>query len=257
MKSLKHLLLLGIIISLSIPVCSRSQENVEERDLLMGILEELGANFVEGDVDIGGVILDDFVQREYLEEIGNEISRELEINKIRGDADTKGYYWEELVEEENFIQLIVQGYDDYQNQITFTLSSYEDGDYGETSLFINLIKREQFVGINDIIDKVEKIFQKYNKPVNITTCIVGTFDDDVKLEQREKDILKVTKACKGKVVEKYRDQEVLSFSIFTPYIEEHIYTGRKKMNLNIVVRNDEYENKNYIWIGTPIITIGY
>ena len=29
------------------------------------------------------------------------------------------------------------------------------------------------------------------------------------------------------------------------------------MNLNIVVRNNEYEKKNYIWIGTPIITIGY
>ena len=29
------------------------------------------------------------------------------------------------------------------------------------------------------------------------------------------------------------------------------------MNLNIAIRYNEYEEKTYIWIGTPIITIGY
>jgi hypothetical protein len=29
------------------------------------------------------------------------------------------------------------------------------------------------------------------------------------------------------------------------------------MNLNIGIRFNEYEGKTYIWIGTPIIAIGY
>ncbi len=53
------------------------------------------------------------------------------------------------------------------------------------------------------------------------------------------------------------EDDILSFSIFTPYIEEYIYTGSRKMNLNIAIRFNEYEDKTYIWIGTPIITIGY
>lgn len=257
MKNLKYLLLLGIIIFLSIPICGISQDDVEERDLLVGILEDLGADFVEENVDIGGVIMDEFKQLEDLEVIGDKITRELEIKKIEGDMNVKRHYWEEIVEEEGFNQLIVQGYDEEGDLITFTLSSYEDEDIAETSLFINLIKREQFVEINDIIEKVEKIFQNYNKPVNITTCIAGIFEDDMRLDEKEKMVLKGAREYRGKVIEKYRDQQVLSFSIFTPYIEQYIYTGREKMNLNIVIRYNEYENKSYIWIGTPIITIGY
>lgn len=256
MKKFKYLLLLGIIISLSIPICGLSQYDVKERNLLMGILKDLGADFIEGDVDIGGVIIDEFVEKEDLEVIGDKITKELGIKKIKGDVDIEGCYWEKMVEEEGFNQLIVQGYDE-DDMITFTLSSYEDEDIAETSLFINLIKREQFVEINDIIEKIEKIFQNYNKPINITTCIAGAFNDDLRLDEREKLILKEAKAYRGKVIEKYKDQELLSLSIFTPYIEEYIYTGREKMNLNIVVRYNEYENKSYIWIGTPIITIGY
>ncbi len=80
----------------------------------------------------------------------------------------------------------------------------------------------------------------------------------MRLDEKEKMVLKGgAREYRGKVIEKYRDQQVLSFSIFTPYIEQYIYTGREKMNLNIVIRYNEYENKSYIWIGTPIITIGY
>lgn len=252
MKKFKYLLLLGIIIFLSIPIVSISKENVEEKNLLMEILENLGGEFVEGDVDIGGVIIEDFVEKKDLKHIGDEIIEELGINNM-----DEQNYWEEWIEDDGFIQLIVQGYDKDKNQLTFTLSSYEDEYMKETSLFINLIKKEQFVEINDIIEKIEKIFHIYNKPVSITTCIVGTFNDDLKLNERANMILKELKKYKGRIIEKYNDQEVLSFSIFTPYIEDYIYTGSNKMNLNIAIRYDEEENKSYIWIGTPIITIGY
>ncbi|QQY79174.1 TATA-box binding protein [Keratinibaculum paraultunense] len=252
MKKFKCLILLGIVIFLSIPIVSLSKGNIEEENLLMEILRDLGGNFVEGDVDIGGVIIEDFVGKEDLKHIGDGIIEELEINNL-----DEQNYWEEWVEEKGFIQLIVQGYDNDKNQLTFTLSSYKDEDIKETSLFINLIKREQFVEINDIIEKIEKIFYNYDKPISITTCIVGTFNDNLKLNERENMILKGVKNYKGKIIEKYKDQEILSFSIYTPYIEDYIYTGSNKMNLNIAIRYDEEEGKSYIWIGTPIITIGY
>ena len=94
-------------------------------------------------------------------------------------------------------------------------------------------------------------------PVNITTCVIGTFDGYVDLKENEKKVVEAAKMVKGKIVEEYKEDSLLSFSIFTPYIEEYIYTGSNKMNLNIALRYNEYEDKTYIWIGTPIITIGY
>ena len=67
----------------------------------------------------------------------------------------------------------------------------------------------------------------------------------------------MTEDVKGRVVEKYEEDGIVSYSIFSPLIDEYIYTGNRKMNLNIALRYSELENKTYILIGTPIITIGY
>lgn len=266
MKNVKRFLLLGIIVALLIPIFGFGEKKYDEKDLLVGILEEVGANFQEGDINMGGTIIDRFVSIEEIEDMAVTIRSLLEIKgeslldeNMEGIDKEGDYYYQNLITEEGFIQLIVQGYDKHDNLVTFTLSSYDDIDegVGETCLFINLIKRVQFVEINGIIEKVESFFKQYDKLMNVTTCIVGTFDGDIDLNDKEKTILNTTKLIKGKVVEKYNDGDALSFTIYTPYIEEHIYTGDKKMNLNIAVRYNEYEDKTYIWIGTPIITIGY
>lgn len=265
MKKYGKLISLGIILLLLIPVFGFSENKYEEKDLLMGILEETGATFLEGDISLGGVILDRFIGYEEIIDIGDTIRSRLDIKEEMLEYESfneelkENYYWEEIIEEEGFIQLIFQGFDSYNNMITITISSYEDAGEGpgETSLFINLINKQQFVEINDIILKVEKIFDEYEKPVNITTCVIGTFDRKMDIKENEKTILGATKAIKGKVVEEYKEDDILSLSIFTPYIEEHVFTGNNKMNLNIAVRFNEYEDRTYIWIGTPIITIGY
>ncbi|CCQ94687.1 exported hypothetical protein [[Clostridium] ultunense Esp] len=265
MKKNGKFFMMGIILFLLIPIFGFSVDQYEERDLLIGVLEETGATFLEGDISLGGTILDRFIGYEEIKDIGNNLRNNLEIkgNLIESGSLYEGvegdYYWEEIVEEEGFLQLMIQGLDSYNNIVTITLSSYEDVDLGpgETTLFINLINKEQFVEINDIIVKVEKIFDEYGKPVNITTCVIGTFDGYMDLRENEKRILGVARAIKGKIVEEYKEDGVLSLSIFTPYIEEYVFTGNKKMNMNIAVRFNEYEDRTYIWIGTPIITVGY
>ena len=250
MKSYKQLILWGIILSLSIPILGLGVEKTEEKDLLMGIIDEMGAEFLEGVIDAGGTILDRFIDMDEMVEIGYSIKSQLELEENCYVEDIEDY---------GFIQLTIQGSDSYNNFVTIILSSYEDVEKGggETSLFINFIKREQFVEFNDIIKEAENIFEQYDRPVDITTCIIGTFDQDFNPEEKEKEVLKATKAIKGKIVEQYVEDDILSFSIFTPYIEKYIYTGSRKMNLNIAIRFNEYEDKTYIWIGTPIITIGY
>ena len=50
---------------------------------------------------------------------------------------------------------------------------------------------------------------------------------------------------------------ITSYTVFTPYIDNYIFFFRKRVNLNLAIRYNEYENRTYIWIGTPIITTGY
>ncbi|OZV13462.1 hypothetical protein CIW83_04260 [Tissierella sp. P1] len=50
---------------------------------------------------------------------------------------------------------------------------------------------------------------------------------------------------------------LVSYTAYTPLIESSIFSGEKKVNLNLAIRYNENEDKTYIWIGTPIITTGY
>ena len=176
MRNYKYLLLI-IVILLIMPILGFGERKAGDRDLLIGILAEVGADFVEGDIDIGGIILNEFISKEEVFLIGNDIREYL---GIRGHFNLGEYYFEELVEEDGYIQLIIQGMDGEDNLATITLSSYEDLDgNGETSLFINFTKKVQFVEINDIIVKMENYFHKYNSPINTTICVVGAFHENL------------------------------------------------------------------------------
>lgn len=264
MKIFKRFILLGIILVLLTPVFGLGKKE-DEIDLMVGILENMGASFVESDITLGGVILNRFIDEEELFELGSLLKDEMEIKGTLMGAELAGYphfgqnfYSQKLVKDEGLNQLIIQGVDNLGNLVTINISSYEVEDYpGETSLFINLINNEQILRNNDIILKVEKIFDKHDKMMNVTSCIVGSIEGEVDIHKNENQILEFIEGLKGKVVEDYKEESVFSISAFTPLIEEYIYTGNEKMNLNIVLRYSQYEDKTYVLIGTPIITVGY
>lgn len=264
-KNAKRLILLAIILSLLIPVFTNAGKKNSESDVLSLMLKELKGEFLEGDLNMGTIILDRFISKQAIEEIGEEIKiklgllgEELDPNRDGKDLEEK-YYSKESIYEENFNHLAIYGYDFEENPITIMISSYFDpeSNIGETTLFINLIKGGKNFNISGIIERIESIFNKFSKSVEITTCIIGTIDGRLKDSDLKKAVNKTMKRVKGKVVEEYFDSSISSYTAFSPLIENFIFSGEKKVNLNLAIRYNEYDNKTYIWIGTPIITTGY
>lgn len=264
-KNGKRLILFAIILSLLIPVLSIAGKKHTESEVLALMLKELNGQFLEGDLNMGGIILDEFISKESVESIGEEVMYTLglvgeELDSNRDNEDLEGkYYSKESIYDENFNHLAIYGYDVDKNPITIMISSYLSPDYdnGETTLFINLIKSGKTFNISGIMERIESIFNKFNKPVEITTCIIGTIEGKLKEADLKKSVTKSMKKVKGKIVEEYFDSSISSYTAFTPLIENSIFSGEKKVNLNLAIRYNEYENKTYIWIGTPIITTGY
>lgn len=265
MKTYKKVVLFGIILTSSIVFLGLKHQNKDKLQLMMDILNRVDGSFIEGDISLGGAILDEFIEMDTMEQIGESIKDKLGIKGILlkgqfSDLDQlKDHYHKEYIMQEGFNQLIIRGMDDKDNFITISLSSYigEEERTGETCLYINLINDKHFIENNDIIKRVEKIFDKYDKAINVTSCIVGSINGNIDLDVSKAKVLEATDTIDGKVVEKYEEDGIVSYSIYSPFIEEYIYTGPKKMNLNIALRYSELEDKTYILIGTPIITIGY
>lgn len=264
-KIIRNLAVLAIILCISIPVLSLSTKSYKEQDVLNGMLKELNGNFLEGDVNVGGVILDEFLHKNDIYDLGEEIKSKMEIIGERSDPNrmydnVQGeFYSEEFIYEDGFNQLTIYGYDKDKNLITVMIGSYRDevSNIEETTLFINLIKGGKRFDISGIIDKIEDVFKKFNKVVETTTCITGTLDGKIKEDLIKKDVINFKKRFKLNIVEEYVDNEIISYTGYTPLIDSFIFSGTKKVNLNLALRYNELENKTYIWIGTPIITTGY
>ena len=265
---MKKLILFAIILSLLIPTITMAGKKYNEEDILQGILQRLEGEFKEGDLNMGGILLDRLISKEEMEDISKKVINELGITGVEIDpyiddvdiTEEEGkYFIKQYTEEFESRHLIVYGYDINKNMIEFTIASYSSPDctQEETTLFINLIKHKQNFSINGIIEKVTSIFKSYGKPLETTTCIIGTLEGKVSGKELKKDAAKSVMKYKGKIVEEYIDESIVSYTAYTPLIESSIFSGDKKVNLNLAVRYNEYEDKTYIWIGTPIITIGY
>lgn len=262
---MKKIVLFAIIVTLLIPAFSMAGKNHNENDILVQMLKNLKGEYLEGDLNMGGVILEEFISMEEMDILAEQIKDIIgvlgeEIEQSRDISDLEGkYFVKDNIYSEGFNQISIYGYDFEENPITIMISSYlsPDTNNGETTLFINLIKKEKNFNINGIIEKIDNIFKEYNKPVDITTCVIGTIQGKPDNDVLKRSIFKTIKKSKGKVVEEYIDPSIVSYMLYTPLIENAIFSGEKKVNLNLAIRYNEYEDKTYIWIGTPIITTGY
>ena len=120
-----------------------------------------------------------------------------------------------------------------------------------------MINKEHFLTNNDIINSVESIFTEYDSFMEITSSIIGYIDGNACNDEIEKKAIRALRRLKGNTVETFKDVNLLSYTAYTPRIVENISIGEKKINLNLAIRYNDYEDKTFIWIGTPIITSGY
>ena len=186
--------------------------------------------------------------------LGDQVDLNRDITEEKGK-----YYTKESISEDGFNQLAIYGFDKHKNPITIIVTSYFDFEdkKGQTSIYINLIKVEKFSSINDIIKDVSHIYSEYGKTIENTVCVMGTASGKLKENLLNKKINGVLKKYNGNVVEKYIDETIHSYTIYTPLIKRELFSGKKRVNLNLAIRYNEYEDKTYFWIGTPIITTGY
>ena len=260
---MKKIILFVIILLCLIQVLTQAEEKQNQEEILLSFLDTIGGGYLEGDVSANGQLYDKFLQVEDLNILGKNIISSLgligEETNLGANFTENDYYVKNTINDEDYKQLNYYGYDNDNNQLTIILSSYlnEEGNNGETYLYINLIKKEHFIEINDIIYRIKDIFKNYGEKAEITTCIIGSFDGKFTEKDVEKKVKKAIHKVNGKIVDVYKDEQMISYTAYTDYIENNILAGEDKINLNVAIRYNEYDDNTLIWIGTPIITSGY
>lgn len=253
-------ILLGIIIVICLfPFFSEAEDNLNHQQVLFDLMDSLEGKTDEVDISVNGIVHKGFMEAYELDKIGQGLVSDIGIIGQESDDISNGEgYIKEITDENGYRQISYYGYNKYGDKITFILTSYLDVDTnGETYLYINFMKREHFLEINDIIITVKNIYDKFGEKADITTCLIGSFDGKLDEKYVEMKGINAIDKIKGKMVDIYKDDNLVSFTAYTPYIEDNITAGEDKINLNLALRYNKYENKTAIWIGTPIIAGGY
>ncbi len=263
MKLFKRFLLICIILSMGMVNFGECREEIDDEDIILQSMENIGASFLEEDISMGGEINQRILTEKEIRILGKQMKNEMGIvgekvdeNMYLPEAEKKSYV-EKLIAEEKSIQLLIWGKDKNENSALINISTYETEKGGETYLFLNKVKKSNNEYYDDIKLKMEGIFKKFDSEAEITTCVIGTFNGKLNRQSQEKKIDEALKYIKGNVVEKYSDESLISVSAFSPVLGKYIFSGNKKMNYNISMRYNEYEDKTYIWIGMPIIILEY
>lgn len=241
---------IGIIILLIlVPVFIQANHTTDQEEIMTSILDDLDGNYIRGDISANQRINDKFLELDVLEGIGYNIEENLGMEEI--DRQTQ--------EEKNYSQINLYGYDKDDNEMIVILSSYynESSEQGETYLYINFLNREQFLNINGIIDNVKDLYKNYNAKVEITTNIVASIDSKIDFDGYQYIVEDSIERIGGNILDTYENDDLISFNIYTSWIDNFMTIGKDKMNLNIALRHNESDDTTLIFIGTPIITGGY
>ncbi len=261
---MKKFILFLILIALLIPIGSTAEIKYDEQKVLYTIMDDLEGEIKEEDIIFNGVIINKFIKEDEMNSVGESIKDKIGLLGIEADPliqenHKTDYYTKEVIFEENFSQLYYIGQDKDKNNIAIILNSYYNHEdlTGETYLYVNIIKSSDFFKNNGIIEEVKSIYSSYNCNVEITSCLIGEISNDMSYNDRVKEIRKTLKKIDGEVIEEFSDISMISYTVYTPYIDKYIKIDKDKINLNIAIRDSETDEKIYIWLGTPIITVGY
>lgn len=131
------------------------------------------------------------------------------------------------------------------------------GKVSERFISVNVTENISNSGLEEIRKSVISVFDKHKISPKVNSCITGSFKGKLNTGELNEISYRIFNGAEAKKVEGMRDANLISVSAYSPFIDNYITVNDKKVNLNLAVRYNSYEDKTYIWLATPLITTEY
>lgn len=105
--------------------------------------------------------------------------------------------------------------------------------------------------------KLENIFKALNLDSNTNLSLTGYYEGNLNYEQKKSVASNIMAKAEAKFKQDYVTDRIYSVIGYTKLINEYIYKERQKININLALRYNNYENRTYLYLATPIITTEY
>ena len=208
--------------------------------------EQSGANFKEVNINAHAAIENQFIDMQKATQWCWQIAEQLKIENGQLESNV----------EQDYTQVWVTGKVKGGSTVTIQVQSQQHEKHQETHVMIDYYEDHRMLELNSLTESFNDLLKPYGK-TNVTTCLVGTFEGNLEETQRDEVLKPLMKSLEVKEVEGYKEGNIISIAGYSEKIKEWINYGGNRVNINVAMRYNDYENKTFLWVATPLITIGY
>ena len=133
----------------------------------------------------------------------------------------------------------------------------DSGDPGESYVAISLVDTSRAPDLAGDRAVLEKALNKHGIRPKFNSCITGSFEGKKDNSALNEACVRIFTKADAKKVEGIREGSLISVSAFSGAIKEAVDDNGSKVNLNLAIRYNSYEDKTYLWLATPVITTEY
>jgi len=122
---------------------------------------------------------------------------------------------------------------------------------------INITLFSNYKQFNSITNTIQGIFKKYGIKPTMTILMLGKYSGKLNKIEMKQMVDTIYNDLEARKIEKYEDDFQLGYTGYTSHIKHlpYINSGGERVNLDIRLRYNAYENKTYLYFGTPIIEV--
>lgn len=138
-----------------------------------------------------------------------------------------------------------------------SVESVKTEEGGETYAIMDVSIDSSYAELTAERQKLEQYLNGRSKNPEISSCIIGIYDGKLNENEMRAKVSEALSAVKAKKVEGLETNDVNSISAFSGNISDFVLSNNKKVNMQIAMRYSSYDDKTYIWIGSPLIHVEY
>lgn len=112
-------------------------------------------------------------------------------------------------------------------------------------------------GLDSIRKKTLSILRKNNVNPKVNVCIIGRINGKYSASEQNEICEKVFEEIGATKINTVKADQFVSVEAYSQSMETSIQTGEEKTNINVAMRYNSLEDKTYIWLATPVITVEY
>jgi hypothetical protein len=128
---------------------------------------------------------------------------------------------------------------------------------GETYIVIDVSIDKSYSELTTERKNIANAVQMGESSLNFSSCIIGTYRGKLPPQDADKKSRIALQSINAKKVEGVENEELKSISAFSSSVGGYIMSEQARVNVQLAIRYSSYDDKTYIWIGTPLIPMGY